>query len=267
VNRRTALPLPDPLTSAARSLATQLLGPGRYCIAYGSHARDQHGPSSDLDVLQVTPAPPSPTQARRLQDRLIQLHREHGLHLDTEVAYEVKLVATHAEVRAALSHAAFPSPAVPGQPVAPAVPSDAAYLNSASFKQRLILNALTSPNVFLGGDVDTFTEHTHAAEASLAVLSMRILADQRQPAGLAWFTLSQALDAILVGPGEATGEDFLGYHRSPSVLATLNRGLHRLIPPRIAAPDREATWRPGPSWAGNATATTALGYWWLPQRQ
>jgi hypothetical protein len=57
-----------------------------------------------------------------------------------------------------------------------------------------------------------------------------------------------------------TGEDFLGYHRSSSALATLNRGLHWLIAPRIVAPDLEATWRPGPFWTGAATAKTALGY-------
>ncbi|MDQ1294062.1 MAG: hypothetical protein QG608_1945 [Actinomycetota bacterium] len=246
---------PDVVAAAVRSLAGQLPGPGRYCLAYGSHATGTNGTCSDLDVLQVTPSRPSPEQARRFQDAVIRLHHDHGLHLDTEVCFEVKLIATHDDVLAALDHVPFPSPSDPEHPLAPAVPADPAFLNSAVFQQRLILNVLTSPNVFLGGDLGVYTRHTCAADASLALLAMRIMADRRQRAGLAGFTLDEALDAVLHGPGGATGEDYLGYHPSAWLLGTLNRGLHRLIAAGIADHERSEIYRPGPGWVGTATST------------
>jgi hypothetical protein len=240
----------EALASATRVLAGHFPGPGRYGIAYGSHACGTHGPRSDLDLLQVAPAPPVPDQARHLQDAVIRLHHDHGLDLDTEVAYEVKLIATHCDVQAALDHAPFPWPDSPEQPLAPAVPPDAAYLNSATFKQRLILNALTSPNIFLGGDLATFARHRDAAEASLALLAMRIIAHRWQQDDLPAFRLSDALHAVTRGPGGVGGQDFLGYHPSAALLATLNRGLHRLIGPGIAAADQAAVWCSGPGWTG-----------------
>jgi len=249
------------VAAAVQNLAGYLTEPGRYGIAYGSHASDTHGPHSDLDLLLVTPTWLAPEHARDLQDTVIRLHQDHGLHLDTEVAYEVKLIATHRDVQAALDHAPFPCPSSPRRPLIPPVPCETAYLNSPTFRLRLILNALTSPHVFLGGDLTTFTHHTQAAESSLALLAMRILAHQQRPEPLTSFTLTDTLTVLVRSADGATGQDYLGYRPSHALLGTLLRGLHRLAASQVAVLGPEGRWRPGPAWPGAWGLHGALGYW------
>ena len=62
---------------------------------------------------------------------MIELHQAHGLDLDTEVSYEVKLTASHAEIRAATHLEGFPA-ARSGKTQATRVTDDPTYLNSHS---------------------------------------------------------------------------------------------------------------------------------------
>lgn len=251
------------LEAAARRLAPHLAprrtDTGCYGLAYGSHADGSSSGTSDLDVLLVAQHPLTAHEVGDMTDIVLRLHQDHGLNLDTEVAYEVKLTAAHRDVRAAVELEAFPYPPRPGHPVAAAVPADADYLNSGVFRLRLLLNALTSPNVFLGGDLDTFHRHVRAAEAALALLALRVGLHRRPACAPMALTMGEVLDAVTVGPDNAHGHDYLGYRRAPSTMATLNRGLHQLLAAGIAAHDAGTGWRPGPCWAGGMT--TVLGYW------
>ncbi|MBA0124384.1 hypothetical protein H0B56_02380 [Haloechinothrix sp. YIM 98757] len=96
------------------------------------------------------------------------------------------------------------------------------FLNSRTFAHRLLLNALTSPHVFLGGDAVTYERHRKRAEHALAVLAVALLG------GVNSFTLEEAVAAVTHGPEQASGEDFLGYIGSRHLYTILLRGLSRL---------------------------------------
>src|SRR4051812_18403280 len=90
------------LADAAR-LRAAAVGEHGYALAYGSHAQAHtfNFNDSDLDLLYV--GAPLPEDRREwLIGAVLALHHEHGLRLDTEVAYGVKLHATPADVEAAL---------------------------------------------------------------------------------------------------------------------------------------------------------------------
>lgn len=176
-----------------------------YALAYGSHARGTARTRSDLDLLAVGPDPLNATTLESLINRVKQLHHRHGLDLDQEVSYAMKLHATFSDVAAAVGFSGFEvSPA--GELTIPPVAESPEFLNSRDFKLRLILNALTSPHVFLGGDLDRFAEDTAHARRALAVVAVSLHADQDVVAA------PQAIDVLVTDPRTgATGQAYLGY--------------------------------------------------------
>src|SRR5262249_7203141 len=144
------------------------------------------------------------------------LHHEHGLRLDTEVSYEIKLHATEPEIDAALRLRGFTlSPA--GELRIPPVVVEPWFLNSTPFKRRLILNALTTPHVFLGGAVRRYRRHCMAAERAVALVALALLDPATE------FTVAEAARALVTGADGACGEDFLGYGPGPQLHAVLHR--------------------------------------------
>lgn len=139
-------------TLPALADATQILTAlpqADFAIAYGSHARGRTSQRSDLDVLFVLTHTPEPGDIQRLVKHVKRLHIANGLGIDEEVAYAIKVWTTPREVQRALALDGFHDGAeIAVRPV----PDDPIYLNSDRFKARLILNALTTPHVFLGGD-------------------------------------------------------------------------------------------------------------------
>lgn len=212
------------------------LAGARYGLAYGSHATAGGPPDSDLDLLFLVDHELAPARAAELELAVVELHRRHGLHLDTEVAYAVKLTATGAEVSRALALAGF-ADQKPGQPPPPALLQDSAYLNSPMFKLRLVLNALSSPNVFLGGDVASFEWHRRAAARASAELAMRLLLDEP-------VTLAAAVEVLLTGPRGARHKDHLGYVDAAALASTVAQGLHQLRAAGVLATEDSVTWRP-----------------------
>ena len=221
------------LQDAGRLVA---LAGARYGLAYGSHATAGGPPDSDLDLLFLVDHELAPARAAGLEPAVVELHRRHGLRLDTEVAYAVKLTATAAEARRALALAGF-ADQKPGQPPPPVLLQDPAYLNSPMFKLRLVLNALSSPNVFLGGDVALFDRHRRAAARAGAELALRLLPDGP-------VTLAAAVGVLMTGPGGARHKDHLGYADAAALASTLTQGLHQLHAAGVLAIDDGVTWRP-----------------------
>jgi hypothetical protein len=197
-----------------------------YALAYGSHATSATVRDSDLDLLFVGPSLDS-CRHQQLVQEVIALHTNHQLRLDTEVAHEVKLYATPADVEAALALRGFlicPNGQVYVEPavVAPW------FLNTPTFKLRLVLNALTTPHVFLGGNLDQYQRHCAAADRAVALLTLSLLSSRT-------ITVAAAVATLVDGPGGETGEDYLGYSYTPALYSTVQRGLTRLTPEHVVS--------------------------------
>lgn len=277
------------LVAAVRELALHIAGVGDtsgcYGLAYGSHAAGRSRHDSDLDLLLVSPRPVTAALMAHLTETVIELHRRHGLTQDIEVACEVKLAASHDDIRAAVYLRPFPYPPPPGAPVVPSVPDEPSYLNSQAFRRRLILNALTGPHVFLGGDLVTYRRHARAAEAGLALLALRILVHARNagacqdrtpaldgahPGAGRSMSLPELVDALTTAHDGATYRDYLGYQTGPELVSTLLRGLCELRDAGVAVNDASGDgpsvdWRPGPRWFD--AAAVALEDWQEPTMQ
>ena len=205
----------------ASRICAATVGARGYGLAYGSHATGNAKADSDLDLLFVAPADPGHGRIARLVDRVIAMHRNHGLRLDHEVSYEVKLYADVTQVDAALALQGFAS-TPDGRLHIPALIAEHSFLNSTPFKLRLIFNALTSPHVWLGGNLALYQRHRGRADRSLGLLALALL----DPAES--FTTAQAVAVLTHDPAGAAGKDYLGYASGAAVYSALRHGLSRL---------------------------------------
>ncbi|MGA5819911.1 hypothetical protein ACPC54_18865 [Kitasatospora sp. NPDC094028] len=211
------------LADACALRAAHLAG-GGYGLAYGSHTDGGAGAASDLDLLLVGAEPLTADRARALTDDVIGLHRRHGLALDQEVSYESKLHATTGQVERATALGGFTITAA-GDIVVDPVVAEPWFLNSMPFKLRLVLNALTVPHVFLGGDLALYDRHRLRAERAVALLALSLLAEREE------VTVDEAA-AVLLGTAPQNGEDWLGYDeracRPSALFGLLQRALGTL---------------------------------------
>jgi arginyl-tRNA synthetase len=212
------------LANAAR-LRASLVGEEGYALAYGSHAGMPAARDSDLDLLFVGP-PLHGDQLDRLVQGVVALHDQHGLRLDTEVDYDLKLHASLIEVDAALALRGFTVSAT-GNLCVPSVVVAPWFLNSAPFKLRLVLNSLSTPHIFLGGNINLYQRHCSSADRAVALVALSLL-----DPGTA-FTMVEAVAALVTAADGATGKDFLGYPRGPVLYSTVHRGLARLTAEQI----------------------------------
>jgi hypothetical protein len=156
----------DRIFADAWALQAAVVGADGYALAYGSQARNPGPNDSDLDLLFVGPALRADRLEALIRD-VVALHRKHGLRLDTDVSYEVKLHATPTQVRYAVAPRGFAVSQAGELGVPPIIP-EPWFLNSEAFRLRLIINSLTTPHVFLGGDTCHYREHRTAAERVVA---------------------------------------------------------------------------------------------------
>lgn len=207
-----------PLHPALLDASGLLPHPAGYALAYGSHAHGTAGPHSDLDLLFTGPRPLTGAALDELVAAVIALHHRHGLDLDEEVPYRVKLHLTLDQAAAAAGGASFTIlPVDGGTAPVPDTIREAWFLGTDAFAARLALNALTSPHVFLAGDVDTYRAHVLAAEQTLARLAAA-LTGRLSPA------LGDLLAALWRAPDGRSGKDYLGYLVAPHLLGVLARG-------------------------------------------
>lgn len=205
---------------AAGRLRYRFTGTAGYGLAYGSHPGGTASETSDLDLVLITAHPLPAGRLHALVDAVCQLHRDHGLALDTEVDYAVKVHATCRDVVAATSLRCFPA-GVAGRIEVPPVVVEPSFLNSEAFRLRLLLNALTSPHTFLGGNVALYDQHRRQAEYALGLLALSLHHGDV-------LSLDDAIAVVTEHPEGARGEDFLGYQLGPHLHGVLSRGLSYL---------------------------------------
>lgn len=98
---------------------------------------------------------------------------------------------------------------------------DPTALNARPFKLRLLLNSLTSPHVFLCGDLHAYRDHATRAERACALLALRINSAPK-------LALADAVNALLSSQTGHSGIGWLGYHHHPHLYAVVRRGLAHL---------------------------------------
>lgn len=215
---------------AAKRLRRQFTGPHGYGLAYGSHPAGTASATSDLDLVFLGPDPLPTDQSGELVDAVRRLHHEHEFDLDDEVDYQVKLYATFDDVDDATSLRCFPHDGH-GKLTVPPVIVAPWFLNSDTFRLRLLLNALTSPHTFLGGDIDRYASHRRDAERAVALLAMTLHDDSNTIIDVP--TAAQLLTQHADG---TRGEDFLGYQPGPHLDTIAHRGLTQLANQGLVAP-------------------------------
>lgn len=208
------------LFAAAARLCHGFLTPGGYALAYGSHAAGRARTHSDLDLVLIADTRPDPEQLTALIAAVRCLHAEFGLELDTEVDYATKLVADRTDVDYAVSLGCFDR--IGDRIVPRPVRTDPAWLNARPFAVRLLLNALTSEHVFLGGDTASYRRDRERAEKALA----RLVVGMQAPGAVT--TLPLAVEALTRAPDGAAGKDFLGYAPTAHLCSTLATGMTAL---------------------------------------
>ncbi|MCX5211853.1 hypothetical protein OG689_21610 [Kitasatospora sp. NBC_00240] len=217
---------PYDVFGAAAMLRAEYVGADGYGLAYGSHADGSAHASSDIDLLFVGVEVLPSERLHALTRDVIGLHQQHGLGLDQEVSYASKLHATVYEVEDAITLGGF-AVTPEGEVTVDPVVAEPWFLDSRLFRLRLVLNALTVPHVFLGGDAAAYERHRNRAERSVALLALSLVNEDEE------FTVHDVLRALTGDPGGVCGEDHLGYDealgRSPALFSSLQRGMSPLV--------------------------------------
>lgn len=185
------------LTSVRAEMEKHFATRQYFACVYGSLAYGAEREDSDLDLFIATRTPTDSDRCS-LAQMVIDLHQKHGLMLDIEVPYENKLVVSFEDLAHMMSLDAFPMHE--GRRTVPRVERTEAFLGSHEVRWRLLLNALTTPNLFLCGDKALYDKYRLAAEASV-----RRLAHELSP--------NNPLSGLLYGPAGEEGEEYLGYKR------------------------------------------------------
>ncbi|MFE7617556.1 hypothetical protein [Streptomyces sp. NPDC057496] len=221
-------PTPTPAPTLLLEAADLLPDPDGYALAYGSHATNTHQPTSDLDLLYTGRHPLDDAGLTALTAAVVALHHRHGLDLDEEVPYAVKLYATSDQTDRAAALAGFQT--CWGTP--PPTVRKTWFLSTDTFRLRLVFNVLTSPHVFLGGNITAYHRQVRTAERSAATLAQSLTTHHGPP------TLQEAWTALWQAPDGRTGKDYLGYLVPPHLLSVLNRGLTDHHPTPTPQPSR-----------------------------
>ncbi|MEV0080534.1 hypothetical protein AB0H58_29345 [Nocardia neocaledoniensis] len=207
------------LFAAAADVCRDFAPPRGYGLVYGSQAACDGKSRSDLDLVIIGRSRPGFQPMSELVAAVCGLHRDFGLTSDTEVDYETKLFATYADVCCAVELRCFPRRE--GNPSPEPVVADPDWLNSAEFAQRLVLNALTSQHVFLGGDVQRYRGDRSRAERAVASLALSLV-DKPE------VSLQEAVAALTQSPAGARGKNFLGYEPNAHLYSTIQSGFAAL---------------------------------------
>lgn len=188
------------------------LGTRHFSFIYGSYAYKSNTPKSDLDFVAICQ-----DLDREKIDRTIEfafnLYKRYGLAFDDEVPHERKLLASYEMLDHAIEGKGFELRG--GRVYVPPVVKTKEFLNSEEIALRLLLNSITSKNIFVSGDRLRYEQKRREALEKMVQFMFSI--NQVDS-----FTLPEFVQA-LIGTPERNGEMYLGYKDKPSVREYLTR--------------------------------------------
>ena len=195
------------LFSELASFCNKNLHPNKCLVCVcGSYSSDSFTKDSDLDLLFAVEKY-NTAEFRKIRDFVVDLHTKNGLKLDEEVPYETKLVVSYKDIKDAINLKAF-SKKDSGYAINP-ITYDKDFLASRELRLRIILNALTTPNVYIYGDKAKYADFTQKAERAIMRLAHG-LTREKNP------NKDEILRVLLNGKNGEEGQAHLGYKKDKS---------------------------------------------------
>jgi hypothetical protein len=196
-------------------------------LSYGSCAYAQDISESDVDLLVVG------SRIETLNDLRIaaigciaELHVKHGFRIDAEVPFENKLVVSQEDVTKAVDLVAFQE-SFDGTNtcyLVPPIEKNSIFLSSDAMRWRLILNALTTPHIFVAGNPHYYEKVKQLTAVALTRLALGLL----RQGSVSVLELASVLERAPGSP-DVNGEWYLGYKPHAAVTkhlySVLNFGL------------------------------------------
>lgn len=135
------------LASIRRFLQKEILpvAPGSFAVVYGGSIYKKRS-LSDIDIAFVL-STNSVDIFKKAESFIKSIHEQYQLRTDEEVPYSNKLVYYPSEIKDAINLSCFK---VDDTFIVPAVEKSREFLQSSAIKQRLFLNALTTPHHIIG---------------------------------------------------------------------------------------------------------------------
>lgn len=209
----------DKISQEVRDFAQETLpDEGYFVCIYGSYATSHFRADSDLDIVFAADSY-NPTAFEDIKDFVVSQHVRHGLTIDEEVPYSNKLLVTYQDVSDAASLDVF-SKNDTGEYVVPEIKDDTEFLGSPDARKRLLLNAFTTPHVFVCGDKTVYEGLKRKCEYALVRLA-------RGMSKIALPSEIDILETLLTSPEGNGGRAHLGYKGERDEVVTYLRGLIR----------------------------------------
>lgn len=191
-----------------------------FALVYGSYASSDFTEKSDLDLFVATNKYDA-DDFKKFRDFIIILHERNNLKINEEVPYENKLIVSYKDAEDALNLGAFIESG--SRYLIPPITEDKEFLSSKEVRFRIILNALTSPNEFICGNIEKYNLLKQEAEKSIIKLAHALI-EKNNP------TQEEILNILLIGKNGEESGNYLGYrtHR-PKVIQYLKELIYRNI--------------------------------------
>ncbi|MBI4215622.1 MAG: nucleotidyltransferase domain-containing protein [Parcubacteria group bacterium] len=222
----------DELVGQIKIHLEKVFGQRKYfAIVYGSFANGMRNADSDVDLCVITEEF-SAKELTTLIQFILEFHSQNKLKVDNEVPFENKLIASYREAEDATYMAGLKISR--GQIVVPPVEKNKDFLESIAVKLRLIFNALTSPHIVMGNDLEVYKRFKDIAEKNALLFAESLSLTEN-------LNLDQLLQKLMTGQEEEEGEMYLGYKRYPLVETYMKAWLQKQKD-ESAKIDRKSEW-------------------------
>jgi len=169
-------------------------------LVYGSAAYKMNNEKSDIDFFIVCDAY-NEQELDEVVNFVIELHKKYNIALDNEVPFSRKVLFSKSDFEDAIEGGGFIIKE--GKFTLPPVVKNKEFLDSSRMGKRLVLNALTSPNILIGGDREYYRQSSKKAFTNLVKIIYSA------------FNLKnielEGFIKLIMGKGKKSGENFLGY--------------------------------------------------------
>lgn len=219
----------------------QQAGPN-FAIIYGSYASGTSSRFSDIDIMFLCKK--KPANINPFVNFVTELHSYFSHEIDEEVPFSNKLVVSYEEACTATTLKQF---SVAGNEVTiPPIEKETEFLRSKDIRYRLIFNALTSPNIFIGGDAETYRQVRTKSSQALALLATSLCRKKV-------FSAKDLITSLLYGKNGEEGELYLGYKNNQQSMnalwSNLGQGLSFLCQKKILSKQHDIKYKRTPAFS------------------